>query len=136
MIDHTARSHRDEETWQWHNQALAAGQRRVLSRTTSGELYSYAKDEIGFRRNGPGNGVSTLWGLVVVTSVMAAFGIMTIVMAAGVLSPDGEPAWGFLVLAGFAAAMVWWGFRCAISEISARKIREQRGVPTPGGAPL
>ncbi len=102
----------------------------------SGELYSYAKDEIGFRRNGPGNGVSTLWGLIVVTAVMAAFGMMTIVMAVGIWSPDGEPAWGFLVLTLFAAAMVWWGLRCAMSEIKARKIREQRGVPTPSGAPL
>ena len=66
------RAARDEEMWQWHKQALAAGQRRVLSRTMSGELYSYAKDEIGFRRNGPGNGVSTLRGLIVVTVVMAA----------------------------------------------------------------
>lgn len=130
------RSARDEEMWQWHRQALAAGQRRVLSRTMSGELYSYAKDEIGFRRNGPGNGVSTLWGLIVVTAVMAAFGIMTIVMASGVLSPGGKPAWGFLVLTVFAAAMVWWGLHCAISEIKAKKIREQRGVPTPSGAPL
>ena len=136
MIDHAERSRRDEDTWQWHRQALAAGQRRVLSRTLSGELHSYAIDEIGFRRHGPGNGVSTLWGLVVVTSVMAVFGIMTIVMAAGVLSPDGRPAWGFLVLAAFAAGMTWWGIRCASAEIKARKIREQRGVPTPGGAPL
>lgn len=130
------RAARDEEMWQWHKQALAAGQRRVLSRTMSGELYSYAKDEIGFRRNGPGNGVSTLRGLIVVTAVMAAFGILTAVMAVGVWSPDGEPAWGFLVLTLFAAAMVWWGVRCAISEIKAKKIREQRGVPTPSGAPL
>jgi hypothetical protein len=126
----------DEEVWQWHKQALAAGQRRVLSRTMTGELHSYAKDEIGFRRNGPGNGVSTLRGLLVVTAVMTAFGIMTTAMAAGAWSPDGKPAWGFLMLSAFAAAMVWWGLHCAVSEIKAKKIRKQRGLPTPSGAPL
>ncbi len=131
-----ARSRRDEEVWQWHKQALAAGQRRVLSRTMNGELHSYAKDEIGFRRNGPGNGVSTLRGLLVVTAVMTAFGIMTAAMAAGAWSPDGKPAWGFLVLTAFAAAMVWWGLHCAIAEIKAKKIRKQRGIPSPSGAPL
>jgi hypothetical protein len=136
MYSNPERLARDEEVWQWHKQALAAGQHRVLSRTMSGELYSYAKDEIGFRRNGPGNGVSSLWGLIVVTTVMAAVGIITIVVAAGALSPGGKPAWGFLVLTVFAAGMVWWGVHCAMAEIKARKIREQRGVPTPSSAPL
>lgn len=53
-----------------------------------------------------------------------------------VCSPGGKPAWGFLFLTVFAAALVWWGVRCAASEIKARKIREQRGVPTPSGVPL
>ncbi|MGN7250631.1 MULTISPECIES: hypothetical protein [unclassified Arthrobacter] len=136
MHSNPERSARDEEVWEWHKQALAAGQHRVISRTMSGELYSYAKDEIGFRRNGPGYGVSTLWGLSVVTIVMAVVGVFMIVVATGALSPDGKPAWGFLVLSVFAAGMVWWGVHCAMSEFKARKIREQRGVPTPSSAPL
>ncbi len=47
MVYDAARSRRDEEMRQWHDQALAAGQQRVLARTTSGELHSYAKDELG-----------------------------------------------------------------------------------------
>ena len=136
MFAHRERSARDEEVWQGHRPALAAGQQRVLHRTMSGELHSYAKGEIGFRRNGPGNGVSTLWGLIAVTVVAALFGIMSIAMAAGALSPGGKPALGFLFLTVFTAALVWWGVRCAASEIKARAIRDQRGVPTPSGAPL
>lgn len=44
-----------------HKEALARGEKRVLRVTTTGELHSYAEDEIGFS---PGRGkaqVSPWW---------------------------------------------------------------------------
>ena len=47
--------HEDEQTRALHEQAVAAGEKRLLTRTMDGgRLHSYAADEIGFARAGSG----------------------------------------------------------------------------------
>ncbi len=70
MVYDRERERRNDDVVAAHKEALARGEKRVLRVTTTGELHSYADDEIGFS---PGRGqaqVSTWWGMGIVTAVI------------------------------------------------------------------
>ncbi|WP_460667968.1 hypothetical protein [Kocuria himachalensis] len=48
MVYDPERARRNDAVYAEHQQALAAGEKRVLRTTATGELHSYANDEIGF----------------------------------------------------------------------------------------
>ena len=55
----------DEQTRARHEQAVAAGEKRLLNRTMDGgRLHSYAADEIGFARAGSVSIVTTAPGML------------------------------------------------------------------------
>lgn len=131
MFDHAARSRRDEETRQWHDQALAAGQQRVLARTTSGELHSYAKDEIGVVTASSHSQVRSAAGFLVMAVVFAAVAVFSILLVAGPTSRGQAPMWGalFLTAAGLGGAL--YAIRMAQVASRAKRRRAERGIPEP-----
>ena len=75
MNSRGVRSGRDEEVRQWHQQAEAAGQQRVLTRTINGELHSYARDEIGVVTASSHPTVRSAGGFVVMAVFFAAVAV-------------------------------------------------------------
>ena len=132
MVYDRERDLRDDAVYAEHKDAVARGEKRVLRRTSTGELHSYPSDEIGFT---PGRGqaqVSTWWGM----AILAAFGFTGFVGAfAMFLDPvwHGEgPGWGALWLMAFAAFIAWYGFGLSRDEYRATRRRKERGSPKPG----
>ncbi|MDR6415646.1 hypothetical protein J2808_002387 [Pseudarthrobacter sulfonivorans] len=63
MVYDREREKRNDTVYAEHKRAIAAGEKRILRKTSTGELHSYPADEIGFS---PGRGqaqVSTWWGM-------------------------------------------------------------------------
>jgi hypothetical protein len=122
---------RDDEMRQRHEQAVAAGEKRVLSRTMEGRLYSYARDEIGFARAGSGPIVTSAVGMLVLAVVFAAFTVLSVWLIAAPTSQGQDPLWGalFLTLGGFAGVI--YASRLAVAEIRAKRVRRERGIPEP-----
>jgi hypothetical protein len=123
---------RDDEVYAEHKEAVANGQKRVLRRTSTGELHSHAGDEIGFT---PGRGqaqVSSWWGM----AILSAFGCLGFVASvAMLLSPlfqGDSPSWGALWGMGLAGFIAWYGFNLSRDEYKATRLRKQRGSPMPG----
>ncbi len=115
----------------WHNQAVAAGEKRTLSRTREGELHSYASDEIGFARAGSSAIASSASGMALLAGVLALFAVSTIFLVTAPVADGGQPLWGVLVLtAGCAAGAVYAG-RLAAAEFKAKRVRRERGIPEP-----
>lgn len=131
MFNHAARSRRDEETRQGHDQALAAGQQRVLARTTSGELHSYAKDELGVVTASSHSQVRSAAGFLVMAVVFAAVAVFSILLVAGPTSRGQAPMWGalFLTAAGLGGAL--YAIRMAQVASRAKRLRAERGIPEP-----
>ena len=103
----------------------------VLRVTTTGELHSYADDEIGFS---PGRGhaqVSTWWGM----GILCAFSLLMflfswVILLIPVTRGEG-PYWGALFLMVLAGLFAAYSFGLARAEYRATKLRKQRGVPRP-----
>jgi hypothetical protein len=122
---------RNDAVYAEHKKAVAAGEKRVLRTTSTGELHSYPGDEIGFT---PGRGqtqVSTWWGMAIVCTVLGLLFLGSVVMlTVSVLQGRGE--WGALWLIGFAGLMTFYTFNLARDEYRATKLRKLRGSPKPG----
>lgn len=122
----------DDEVRSRHDRAVAAGEKRLLTRTQDrGRLHSYAADEIGFARAGSGPIVTSAFGMVVLAVVFAAVVVFSLVLVAAPASHGESPLWGALVLTVIGAAGVLYAARLAISEFKARRIRRERGLPEP-----
>lgn len=122
----------DEEVRAAHEHAVAAGEKRLLTRTMDrGRLHSYAADEIGFARAGSGPIVTTAVGMVILAAVFAAVTVFSVVLVAAPTSQGESPMWGALVLTVIGAAGVLYAVRLAVSEFKARRIRRERGLPEP-----
>ena len=121
----------DDEMRERHAQAMAAGEKRVLSRTMEGRLYSYARDEIGFARAGSGPIVTSAVGMVVLAVVFAAFIVLSVLLIAAPASQGQDPLWAalFLTFGGLAGAI--YTSRLAVAEFRAKRIRRERGIPEP-----
>jgi hypothetical protein len=126
------RERRNDAVVAAHKEALVRGDKRVLRVTTTGELHSYAADEIGFS---PGRGhaqVSTWWGM----GILCAFSLLMFLFSWVILLipvTHGEgPYWGALFLMVLAGLFAGYSFGLARAEYRATKLRKQRGVPKPG----
>ena len=131
MFDDAERSRRDEATRQWHHQALAAGQRRVLVRTMSGELYSYARDEIGVLTASSHPTVRSAAGFIMIAIFCAALSAFSILLVAGPTSQGQNPMWGALILTAAGVGGGVYAARLAGIAVKARRLRAERGIPEP-----
>ncbi|KIS28806.1 hypothetical protein TV39_02910 [Arthrobacter sp. SPG23] len=132
MVHNRERERRQDAVYAEHKKAVAAGEKRVLRKTSTGELHSYPSDEIGFT---PGRGhaqVSTWWGM----GVVAVFaGLMTVFSVALFLGPLGRgeaPFWGALFLTALSGAFAYYAYRLSRDEYRATQLRKRRGSPKPG----
>ena len=127
------RERRNDAVYAEHKEALARGKKRVLRRTDTGELHSYADDEIGFS---PGRGqaqVRTWWGMGIVSAVMwLLFGASLVFLLAPLTHGEG-PYWGALFLTALAGLGGWYMFGMARDEYRASRLRKKCGGPKPGG---
>ena len=132
MVYDRERMRREDAVYAEHKKAVAAGEKRVLRTTSTGELHSYPADEIGFT---PGRGqaqVSTWWGMGIITVVLGLALIVGIWLFQRPLWEGGLPDWGALWLIGFAGLMTLYTFNLARDEYRATKLRKLRGSPKPG----
>lgn len=137
MVYDRERDRRDDAVYAEHQQAVAAGGKRVLRRTRTGELHSYPAEEIGFT---PGSGhaqVSSWWGMGILVLFIAAMFIFGLMMFLGPLKDGGDsPLWGALWVMAMAAAFIPWGIKLARAEYRGKKLRRLRGSPEPGTGSL
>jgi hypothetical protein len=132
MVYDREREQRNDTVYAEHKKAVAAGEKRVLRKTSTGELHSYPGDEIGFT---PGRGqaqVSTWWGMGILT---AFSGIMFLggcwLFQLPLWHGDG-PSWGALWVIGLSGLFCWYGFTLSRDEYHATQLRKRRGSPKPG----
>ena len=132
MDNDAARRSADEQTRALHEQAVAAGEKRLLTRTVDGgRLHSYAADEIGFARAGSGPIVTTAPGMLLLGLFFAAVTAFSIFLIVAPAANGQDPLWGALVLTIGGIAGLVYAVRLARSEFRARRIRRERGVPDP-----
>lgn len=125
----------DANVYAKHRLALEQGETRHLFLTATGEVHSYAPDELGFPPEGaPHRDRPSTWRMGVmilgIYAVILGFGLAVhlIPIRDGVI-----PNWW--VVAFIVAGCVGSGyvtFRYTREHYRAEKIRKQRGVPTPG----
>lgn len=132
MVYDRERERRNDTVYAEHKRAVAAGEKRVLRKTSTGELHSYPSDEIGFT---PGRGhaqVSTWWGM----GVLAVFaGLITAFSVVLFLDPLGRgegPFWGALFLTALTGAFTYYAYTLSRDEYRATRLRKRRGSPKPG----
>lgn len=116
MVYDRERMRREDAVYAEHKKAVAAGEKRVLRTTSTGEVHSYPADEIGFT---PGRGqvqVSTWWGMGVITIVLGLALIVGIWLFQRPLWEGGLPDWGALWLIGFAGLMTLYTFNLAATS--------------------
>jgi hypothetical protein len=132
MVYDPERERRNDAAYAEHKQALARGEKRVLRTTATGELHSYAGDEIGFT---PGRGqaqVSSWWGMGIVTAVLALLFAFSTVMLLTPVVQGRQPYWGALLLIALTGLGAWYAFGLARDEYRATRLRKARSAPKPG----
>jgi hypothetical protein len=132
MVYDRERERRDDAAYAEHKKAVAAGEKRILRRTTSGELHSYPADEIGFT---PGRGqvqVKTWWGMAVIAVFAAVLLVFSVMLLLAPLSRGDAPLWGVLFLTLFAGLLGFHALTLARDEYRASQLRKRRGSPAPG----
>lgn len=134
MIYDRERERRNDAVYAEHKKAVAAGEKRVLRRTSTGELHSYPGDEIGFT---PGRGqaqVSTWWGMGILAVVSALLAVLSVLILLAPLGQGEGPFWGGLFLTALAGGAAFYTFTLARDEYRATQLRKLRGSPKPGTA--
>ncbi len=119
---------------QEHGAAIRRGEKRTVLRTKDGGLYSYAPDELGFRRDGFIQ-VRTWWGVGIIALIMLAGLALSVYLFVEPGLADGKPGWtpywGALWLSAVAIILLTVSLRYMVRELRARRIRRERGVPEP-----
>ncbi|WP_223256992.1 hypothetical protein [Arthrobacter globiformis] len=121
----------DDQVRGAHEEALARGEKRVLSRAVDGRLHSYAKDEIGIVTASSQPQVRSAVGFTVMAVFFVAFAVGSVLL---VFAPTGrgqDPLWGALFLTAASAGGVAYSARMASTAAKARRLRKERGVPEP-----
>lgn len=131
MASDPGRQARDAEMTAWHQQATANGEKRILSRTMNGDLYSYARDELGFARAGSGAIVTSWVGMWILAAVFAGIAVFSVVLVFAPAGQGGDPLWGALFLTVLSLGGVAYAARLAVRELAAKKLRRERGIPEP-----
>ncbi len=110
---------------------MASGQRRVLVRTVSGELHSYARDEIGVVTASSHPALRSAAGFIVMAVFFAALAAFSILLVAGPTSQGQDPMWGALILTAAGVGGVVYASRLARVAAKAKCVRAERGIPEP-----
>ncbi|WP_223257149.1 hypothetical protein [Arthrobacter globiformis] len=121
----------DDQVRSEHEQALARGEKRVLSRTVDGSLHSYAKDEIGIVPASSQPQVRSAAGFIVMAVVFAAVAVGSILLVFAPTGQGQDPLWGASVLSAASAGGVVYAARLALTAARAKRLRDERGVPEP-----
>ncbi|CAN7214310.1 hypothetical protein LJR078_000730 [Arthrobacter sp. LjRoot78] len=122
---------RNDAVYAEHKRAVAAGEKRVLRTTSTGELHSYPGEEIGFT---PGRGqaqVSTWWGMAIICTFMGLMFLGSLVMLIVTLL-QGHGEWGALFPILLGAFGFLYAFALSRDEYRASQLRKRRGSPKPG----
>lgn len=132
MVYDRERERRNDAVYAEHKRAVAAGEKRVLRKTSTGELHSYPGDEIGFT---PGRGqaqVSTWWGMGILAVVAALLAALSVLILLAPLAQGDGPYWGALFLTALSGGFAFYAFTLARDEYRATQLRKRRGSPKPG----
>jgi hypothetical protein len=122
---------RNDAVYAEHKKAVAAGEKRVLRRTSSGELHSYPGDEIGFT---PGRGhaqVSTWWGMGILMAFSGTVLVACLWLFQRPLWEGQPPEWALLWPIGMSGFFTPYAFILARDEYRATQLRKRRGSPKP-----
>jgi hypothetical protein len=131
MHSEDAGAHRDEEMRPGHKQARASEDRRVLARTTNGELLSYTRDELGVVTASSHTTVRSAGGFIVLAVFFAALAAFSIFLVAGPTSRGQDPMWGALILTAAGMGGAVYASRLAVVAAKAKRLRAERGIPEP-----
>jgi hypothetical protein len=126
------RERRNDAVYAEHKKAVAAGEKRVLRTTSTGELHSYPGDEIGFT---PGRGqvqVSSWWGMGILAVVTASLTALSVLILLAPLGQGEGPFWGALFLTALSGGFTLYAFILARDEYRATRLRKLRGSLEPG----
>ena len=129
-------SNSDDQVRAEHEKALERGEKRVLFRTVNGDLYSYAKNELGVVNASSHPQVRSAFGFLVLGAVFAAVAVVSIVLVAGPMTRGQDPMWDSLFLTVLGVAGVLYAVRMAKVASRAKRLRAERGVPEPTGRQL
>lgn len=132
MFHPSEREKRNDSVYAEHKRAVAAGEKRVLRTTSTGELHSYPADEIGFS---PGRGqaqVRTWWGMGILAVVAALLAVLSVLIVLAPLRQGDGPFWGALFLTVLSGAFTFYAFKLARDEYRATQVRKRRNSPKPG----
>lgn len=121
----------DDQVRADHNQAVAHGEKRVLFRTVNGDLYSYAKDELGVVNASSHPQVKSAGGFVVMAAFFAAVAVFSIFLVSGPTTRGDDPLWGALFLTVAGVGGVLYSLRMAKVASRAKRLRAERGIPEP-----
>lgn len=125
------RERHNDAVYAEHKAAVAAGEKRVLRNTSTGELHSYPADEIGFT---PGSGqaqVSTWWGMAILAVFAALLTVLSVVLLLAPLGQGEGPMWGALFLTALAGGFAFYAVTLSRQEYRATQLRKLRGAPKP-----
>lgn len=125
------RERHNDAVYAEHKAAVAAGEKRVLLNTKTGELHSYPADEIGFA---PGRGhaqVSTWWGMGILAVVAAMLTVFSVVLLLAPLGQGQGPMLGALFLTALAGGFTFYAVTLSVQEFRASQLRKLRGSPKP-----
>ncbi|MDR6987562.1 hypothetical protein J2Y66_002044 [Paenarthrobacter nitroguajacolicus] len=114
-----------------HKAAVAAGEKRVLRNTVTGDLHSYPADEIGFTPGGGQVQVSTWWGMGILAVVAAVLTVFSVVLLLAPLGQGQQPMWGALFLTALGGGITFYTARLSRQEYEAAQLRKLRGSPKP-----
>ncbi len=132
MVYDAERDERDLVTRAFHDERVAAGERRILARGNDAELHSYTPEEYGVLRAGPGPVLTTLRGHMIFTGLVLLGLIGFIWMYASLyFRPIPTPPWGgWLLGVGIFLVFLYFARNLKI-EWRAHQLRKERGLPTP-----
>jgi hypothetical protein len=134
MVCDRERMRREDAVYAEHKKAVAAGEKRVLRKTNTGELHSYPADEIGFT---PGNGqaqVSTWWGMGILMIFSGTILTACLWLFQRPLWEGKPPEWSALWPIGISGFFTPYAFFLARDEYRATQLRKRRGSPKPGSS--
>lgn len=134
---HEQRLLRDRQAMDWHDAAVATGQKRYLARANNGELVSYLHEEYGVTRGHSNLVIRTVWGWVVLVATMLFLvGMMAWIMVAAARETPGGLHGGYWFALAISLLILWTAGRYLVIEAKATLLRRQRGLPTPSGGPM
>jgi quinol-cytochrome oxidoreductase complex cytochrome b subunit len=136
VIDRRELEQRNDAIQAEHRAAVERGEERVLRLTRTGELHSYAPDEIGLGEVSAGPQVTSWWGLTILTMFFVALFAASWLIIFAPVAEGHAPAWGGLVVTLMSAPGALYMASLAREQYRARAVRRRRGAPEPSDSPV